>query len=80
MFKYLSIMYQIATMLLLVGGENEHLKKKRQLWKTLREMDQKLYRRMRYHPVGVTVNLPGKSARRLLVMGYHGLGKYIGFN
>ena len=80
MFKYLTIMYQIATILLLVGGTEEHFEKKKYLWNWLRMADGRLYRRMRYHPFGIIINLPGEAARKFLIKAYHGLGKYIGFN
>ena len=80
MFKYLTIMYQIATILLLVGGTEEHLEKKKQLWEWLKMADGGFYRRMRYHPFGIIINLPGEPARKFLIKAYHGLGKYIGFN
>lgn len=80
MFKYLSIMYQIATILLIVGGKPEHMEKKKGLWKWFKERDPKLYARMRFHPFGIIINLPGQSARKMLIKAYHGLGKYIGFN
>ena len=80
MFKYLSIMYQIATILLLVGGTEEHLKKKKELWQWFMHRDKRLYLRMRLHPFGIIINLPGEAARTLLIKAYHGLGKYIGFN
>lgn len=80
MFKYLSIMYQIATILLLVAGTDEHLQKKKELWKWFSRTDKRLYARMRFHPFGIIINLPGQSARKMLIKAYHGLGKYIGFN
>lgn len=80
MFKYLSIMYQIATILLLVGGTQEHLEKKKALWEWFRQRDKRLYARMRFHPFGIIINMPGQSARKLLIKAYHGLGTYIGFN
>lgn len=80
MLKYLSIMYQVASMLLIVSGTPEHLAKKEELWQSLRKTDARLYRKLRYSPIGQIINLPGKPARKLLVKAYHGLGKYIGFN
>ena len=80
MIKYLSIMYQIATILLLVSGTPENLEKKKELWEFLKNEDKKLYIKMRYHPFGVIINAPGETARKMLIKAYHGLGKYIGFN
>ena len=37
MIKYLSIMYQIATILLIVAGTPEHLEKKKELWEFLKK-------------------------------------------
>ena len=80
MMKYLTIMYQIASILLIVGGTPEHLEKKKLLWQYLKETDFKRYVRMRYHPFGIILNMPGEPARKFLIKAYHGLGKYIGFN
>ena len=48
MIKYLSIMYQIATILLIVGGTPEHLEKKKELWEFLKNEDKKLYLNFKY--------------------------------
>lgn len=80
MLKYLTIMYAVSTMLLLVSGTREHLDKKKELWKFLKETDPTLYKKIRYGLVGFIINTPGGISRKLLVKAYHGLGKYIGFN
>ncbi len=80
MKKYLSVMMTISSVLLLVSGTSENLKKKTDLWLYLKNSDEKLYRRMRYRLLGTVSNLPGIAGRKLTKHAYRLTSKRYKFN
>lgn len=80
MKKYLSVMMTISSVLLLVSGTKENLKKKTDLWLYLKNSDEKLYIRMRYRLLGTVSNLPGVAGRKLTKHAYRLTSKRYKFN
>ncbi len=80
MISYLEIMMAICSILAIRSGTEENMAKKDKLWDDLKSMDPTLYKRLRYGPFGVFMNLPGKAGRMLTVAGYKVSQKIFGFN
>ncbi|MFV0465011.1 MAG: glycosyltransferase family 2 protein [Lachnospiraceae bacterium] len=80
MFNYLEIITVISTVMLIRGGSQEHLDKKRELWKYIKKQDIRLFHRLRTGIMGNTLHLPGKSGRRISIAAYKLSQKVIGFN
>lgn len=80
MIKYLSIMMTVSSVLLIKSGTEENLEKKKELWEYLRKSNIRLYRKIRSNLLGQSMNLPGKSGRKMSVLGYKISRKIYGFN
>lgn len=80
MFNYLEIITVVSTVLLLRAGTDEHLEKKRALWKYIKNYDIRLFHRLRNGIMGNAMNLPGRGGRRLSVAAYQLTQKIVGFN
>ena len=80
MIRYLEIMMVISSILAIRSGTEENLEKKRELWKYIKEYDLRLFHRLRKGIMGRTMNLPGKSGRKISVAAYKISQKVIGFN
>ncbi len=80
MFNYLEIITTISSILLIRGGSEEHLAKKKELWDYIRQKDKMLYTRLRYGILGSSMNLPGKSGRKISVEGYRICQRFFKFN
>ena len=80
MFNYLEIITVISTVMLIRSGTEENLQKKRELWKYIKQQDIRLFHRMRSGIMGNTMNLPGKSGRKISIAAYKISQKVVGFN
>lgn len=80
MLQYLTMMYCIASIMLIRAKEDEKLKEKDELWKWLKETDEALYKKVRFSLLGIAMNLPGKVGRSIFVGGYKMAQKVFGFN
>lgn len=80
MVNYLDIMMMVSSILLIRSGTDENFKKKQELWKYLKNLDRKLYRKIRYSIMGRSCNLPGKGGRKVSIMAYQIVRKFYGFN
>ncbi len=80
MISYLEIMMTVSSIMLIRSKTPENLEKKKELWQYLKAKDAKLYRRIRRSVLGNTMNLPGKSGRKLTVAAYKIAQKVVGFN
>lgn len=80
MFNYLEIITVVTTVMLLRSGTRENLEKKRELWKYIKEKDIRLFHKLRYGIMGNTMNLPGKSGRKISIAAYRISQKVVGFN
>jgi hypothetical protein len=65
---------------LIKDGSEESLAKKEELWNFLKLYDKRLYKKIRSHILGRSMNLPGKFGRRVVEVGYDIARKIYGFN
>lgn len=80
MINYLAIMMTVSSILLIRSKSGENLEKKKELWKYLKKHDVKTYMKIRYGILGQTINLPGKSGRKISSLVYTVARRIIGFN
>lgn len=80
MFNYLEIVTSVSTILLIRAGTEEHLQKKEELWNFIRSNYPWVYPRLRHSALGISLNLPGKTGRRVSVAGYKISQRVFGFN
>ncbi len=80
MMNYLDIMMMVSSILLIRSGTDENFKKKQELWKYLKNLDRKLYRKLRYSIMGRSSNLPGRGGRKVSIMAYQIVTFCFGFN
>ncbi len=80
MKKYLAIMMTVSSILCIRSKDAENLEKKKELWKYLKQKDSKTFFHIRYGILGQSMNLPGRSGRRMSSLAYLMARKIIGFN
>ncbi len=80
MLDYLEIVTAVSSILLIKSGTNENLKKKKELWKYIKQNDFELYCQLRYRLLGRIVNLPGWFGRRIALLVYKISQRIFGFN
>ncbi len=80
MINYLEIVTTVSSVLLIRGGTEEHLEKKKELWNYMKQKDRALYIRLRYGILGHSMNLPGKGGRKISVEGYRICQRFFKFN
>ena len=80
MINYLAIMMAVSSILLIRSKKPENLEKKTDLWKYLKSKDYATYWKIRYGILGQTMNLPGKSGRKVSVLAYTVARNLFGFN
>ena len=80
MLNYLEIITVVSTVMLLRSGTQENLEKKRELWKYIKDKDIRLFHKLRHGILGGTMNLPGKSGRKISLAAYRISQKVVGFN
>ncbi len=80
MQKYLAIMMTVSSILCIRSKDAENLEKKKELWKYLKQKDRKTFFHIRYGILGQSMNLPGRSGRRMSSLAYLMARKIIGFN
>lgn len=70
MVNYLAIMMTVSSIILIRSKRKENIEKKRELWKYLKKRDWKTYLKIRYGILGQTMNIPGKSGRKISSLVY----------
>ena len=80
MISYLDIITTVSSMMLIRSGTDEAMKKKKELWDYLKKKDYKVYLKIRYGILGQTMNLPGRSGRKVSSLAYSVARRLIGFN
>lgn len=80
LFNYLEIITVVSTIMLIRSGTEENLMKKRELWSYIKQYDLRLFHKLRRGIMGTTMNLPGKSGRKISVAAYRISQKVVGFN
>lgn len=80
LLHYLEIVTAVSNVMLLRSGTMPNLKKKKKLWRYIKEKDRVVYNRIRWGVLGVFLNLPGLPGRKIPVIIYQIARKMIGFN
>jgi glycosyltransferase involved in cell wall biosynthesis len=80
LFNYLEIITIASSVLLLRGGTQEHLDKKRELWQFIRQYNRQQYNKLRYGILGQIANLPYFAGRQITLWAYKASQKVVGFN
>ena len=80
MINYLAIMMTVSSILLIRSKNPENLEKKKALWRYLKKKDFKTFLKIRYGILGQTMNIPGKSRRKISSLAYSVARRIIGFN
>lgn len=80
MTNYLAIMMTISSILCIRSKKEENLEKKKELWKYLKVRQRGVYWKIRHSILGQTINLPGKSGRKISSFVYVVARRFIGFN
>lgn len=80
MINYLAIMMTVSSILCIRSKNEENLEKKRELWRYLKKMDMKTFIKIRYGILGQSMNIPGKSGRKISSLAYSVARRIIGFN
>lgn len=80
MINYLAIMMTVSSILCIRSKKKENLEKKAELWRYLKQKDYRTYLKIRYGILGQTMNLPGRSGRKVSSMAYSVARRLIGFN
>lgn len=80
MLNYLAIMMTVSSILCIRSKKKENLEKKKELWQYLRQKDYGVFMKIRYGILGQTMNLPGRSGRKVSSMVYVVARRLIGFN
>lgn len=79
MIKYLCMMMTISSVYLIKRGKDEDLQKKEELWRYLENANQEMYKKIRTCILGRSMNLKGKSGRKIIIIGYKISKKMYGF-
>lgn len=80
MISYLDIITTVSSIMLIRSETEENFEKKQELWQYLKKSDARLYYKLRMGLLGRTMNLPGKTGRKVSVMAYKITQKFYGFN
>ena len=80
MINYLEIITVVTTVMLLRSGTEENLEKKRELWRYIKNKDIGLFHRLRTGIMGQTMQLPGRSGRKISDAAYRLSQNEVGFN
>lgn len=80
MRDYVNIMMTVSSAFLVLSGEKENYRKKKELWQYLKYQNPKLYKSIIHTPMGFALSLDGHVARGVQRAGYRLFQKIIGFN
>ncbi|MCM8710750.1 glycosyltransferase family 2 protein [Clostridium sp. SYSU_GA19001] len=80
MLNHLEIVTAVSNILLIRSATEENLKKKKELWKYIKDKDIELYNNLRYGFLGNIVNLPGRIGRSISIGVYKISQRFVGFN
>ncbi|MCI8599655.1 MAG: glycosyltransferase family 2 protein [Lachnospiraceae bacterium] len=76
----LEIIMVVSSILAIRSGTKENLEKKYELWRYLKKKDPRIYYELKWGILGRTMNLPGRSGRKISEMAYKLAQRFIGFN
>lgn len=78
--RYLSMLYSITTVLLLILNTESARQQCRDLWGELKEWDPETYRLLSRHSMSMFTKLPGRAGRRAVITGYRLARRIYKFN
>ena len=80
MTNYIDVMIAISSIIAIRSKDPVNLEKKKEIWQYLKNVDEKLYKKIRYGILGQTMNLPGKVGRGISSFLYKIAQRIFGFN
>ncbi|BCJ96709.1 glycosyl transferase [Anaerocolumna cellulosilytica] len=80
MIKYLCVMMMVSSVYLIKENTEESLKKKQELWEYLEKSNAKLYKKILNKFLGRSMNLPGRTGRKIVELGFKISKKIYGFS
>lgn len=80
MRNYLEIVTAVSCVFLIRSGTQEALKKKAALWQEMKKNYPAVYKNLRWRPLGIILNLPGRLGQRIVLIGYGISRRIFGFN
>lgn len=80
MVKYLDIITTVSSIMLIRADTEEALEKKEELWNYIKQKNYPVWFKLRCGLLGSTMNLPGRSGRKIAEAGYIVAQKVIKFN
>jgi len=80
MKKYVEIVTIVSSIVLILSGSKENLRKKNELWTYIQQKDQRLYQWLRRRMMGRAIHLHGCIGRRFQLSVYRLCNRIFGFN
>ena len=80
MTNYIDVMIAVSSIIAIRSKDPVNLEKKKEIWKYLKNVDEKLYKKIRYGILGQTMHLPGKVGRSISSFLYKIAQRIFGFN
>lgn len=80
MYDYLQIMCTITSAYYALINTKEACEKKKELWNYMKVKNYRMWKKLRFSPQGIALNLPGAVGRFLIRKGYFASQKIWGFN
>ena len=80
MINYLAIMMTVSSIICIRSKKEENLEKKKELWKYLKKKDMRTFLKIRYGILGQTMNIPGRSGRKISSLAYSVARRIVGLN
>ena len=80
MLSYLAMISCVTSVMLILGGTQEHEEKRRELWKSFKQKDPAMYRRVRFGLRGIFSNPIGPISQKTVVRAYRVVRKIFKFN
>lgn len=80
LYDYLQIMCTVTTVHYVLINTADAREKKRLLWSDMKKKNPKMWRRLRFSPQGIALNLPGKAGGVVIRKGYGLMQRIFGFN
>lgn len=71
LYRYLSMMYSICLVHLVLSGSEEDRAKIPALWETIEQFDELMYKKVRRSQINRVVSIPGRSGRLLTRTGFY---------
>ncbi len=80
MVHYLEIILAISSIMCILSHKPENYRKKKDLWKYLKEKQPATYRKLKRNPMGFIFHIPGRTGRGLATLIYKVVQKIFNFN